>query len=392
MRPLSLQYFVYFAVIGCVLPYLTVYLVEWRGLTETQAGLLYGFHGVSVLVSPVLLTLFADTKVANRALIGGCFGVSAAGLATMLLGPGVGAVVVGYMVFRLAFSPIMSLEDGLTFAEQHAERSAGRAGRPYHATRVWGTYGFLGGNALIYGFLQGGWPIAVAIGSAVVWCGIGLANAARLPVFEEARRARGGKLPTLDAARRLMRPRLFGFCVAMLLLFLAASSYYAFFPLWMVREAGVAEKWIGVIAAVGVLLEIGPMLGFRWLVRRVGLRWVLLIGVGCMVGRFVWLAMDASATTAVANQLLHGMMVLAVHVAAPVYLNHHAEPSYRSSMQGVYSMAVIGTGQLVGPALAGQIAEVNLTWVFIYAAIVSAVAGVLLWVSVDRRGDREVAE
>jgi PPP family 3-phenylpropionic acid transporter len=391
MRPLSSQFFLCFAVLGSLLSYLTVYLVEERGLSEAQAGLLYGFHGLSLLVTPVVLTMFADTRVTNRALIGACFGGSAAGMAAMLLGPSVAWVVVGYLVFRLAFSPVMSLQDGLAFAEQHARQRAGQAVRPYHATRVWGTYGFLGGNALIYAFLQGGWPIWVAVSTAVGWCGLGLVNATRLPAFEESRRARGQSVPTADAIRKLLEPRQAGFCAAMLLLFVAASSYYAFYPLWLVREAGLAPKWIGVIASLGVVLEIVPILGLGWLVRRVGLRALLLVGVGCMVVRFVWLASDASVFTAVANQVLHGLMVVAVHVAPPVYLNHHAQPSYRSSIQGVYSMAVIGTGQLVGPAIAGQIAGVGLPWVFVFAAATSAVAGLLLTVSIDTRADRTVA-
>lgn len=391
VRPLSFQFFVYFAVLGCVVPYFTVYLVEWRGLTAAQTGLLYGFHGLSVLVSPVVLTLFADTKAANRMLIGGCFGVSAVGMTALLVGPGVVSVVVGYAVFRMAFSPIASLEDGLAFAEQHDRAERGLAVTPYHATRVWGTYGFLAGSMSIYAALAWGWPIAVATGAAAAWCGLGLIHAWRLPAFAEARDEASEALPTLDAARRLMTPRLLGFCGAMLLLMLGASSYYAFYPLWLVRDAGIAEKWIGVIAAAGVLMEIGPMLGFRWLVRRIGVRLLLMGTVAVTAGRFAWLAADASVWTAWGNQALHGTMVLAVHVIAPVYLNHHAEPSYRSSMQGVYSMAVLGVGALIGPAIAGWIATAwSLQAVFVYATAVTVLAGVLMGVSVDRRGDREV--
>ncbi|MEO0586757.1 MAG: MFS transporter, partial [Planctomycetota bacterium] len=179
MRPLSFQFFANFAVLGCVLPYLTVYLVEARGMTETQAGLLYGVHGLSLLFTPVLLTLFADTRITNRKLLAGCFAIAAVGLAGMLLDVGIAAIVAGYFVFRFAFSPIMSLEDGLAFAEQHADTQANRTPRPYHATRIWGTYGFLGGTAAIYALLNFGWPIGVAIGSATVWCVLGVINSAR---------------------------------------------------------------------------------------------------------------------------------------------------------------------------------------------------------------------
>ncbi|MEM0914463.1 MAG: MFS transporter [Planctomycetota bacterium] len=390
---MSFQFFVYFAVLGCIVPYFTVYLVEWRGLTEAQTGLLYGFHGLAVLVSPVVLTLFADTKLANRMLIGGCFGVSVVGMAALLFGQGVVWVVVGYAVFRMAYSPIMSLEDGLAFADQHDRAERGVAVTPYHATRVWGTYGFLAGSLSIYVALAWGVSLAVVTAAAAAWCGLGLIHAWRLPAVAEMRDEANEAVPTLDAARRLMTPRLLGFCVAMLLLMLAAGGYYAFYPLWLVRDAGVSEKWIGLIVATGVALEIVPILALRWLVRRLGVRLLLLGTTAIMALRLAWLASDASVFTAVASQLLHGPMVLAVHVVAPVYLNHHAEPSYRSSMQGVYSMAVLGVGALIGPAIAGWIAEGwGLPAVFAYATALTVVAAVLMGVSVDRQGDREIGE
>ena len=43
------------------------------------------------------------------------------------------------------------------------------------------------------------------------------------------------------------------------------------------------------------------------------------------------------------TQLFHGMIVLALLIAPPIFLNQHAEDRYRHSMQGLYAMAVMGT-------------------------------------------------
>jgi predicted MFS family arabinose efflux permease len=61
------------------------------------------------------------------------------------------------------------------------------------------------------------------------------------------------------------------------------------------------------------------------------------------------------------------MMVLIVHVAPPIYLNHHAKDRYRNSMQGLFVM-LTGSGRLIGSMVAGRLAQQELTHVFLVAA------------------------
>ena len=82
---------------------------------------------------------------------------------------------------------------------------------------------------------------------------------------------------------------------------------------------------------------------------------------------------------AIGVQLIHGLTVLVIHVAPPIFLNQRAGDRYRNSMQGLYTMAFAGAGRVIGAWSAGKIANLGLPKTFLAAAGVSAIATVLLY-------------
>jgi PPP family 3-phenylpropionic acid transporter len=398
--PIKRQFFFSFSVYGAVLPYLSVVLAD-RGLSMGQIGQVLSLTGVAIMVSPVVTTLLADTRVQSRTLLGILFALSAASLALLAGVRGFWLLLIVHGFFALAYAPVNALQDGLYFhrkAELEAMptvnsgdvgsggASSGGAGSggvaPYHVVRVFGTLGFIAPSLLLYLLLRQGLDA-----SAALWCGAACAaagafNAVTLPrqrraELAEGEKPPGSKLPTLAAARALCKPHTLVFCLAMLLLHLATTAYYGFYPLYLTDTLGVPDAWVGLITTIGVVVEIGFMLGFGWFVARFGLRGLMIWGSVVTLGRFALLAMFPNVGVAVATQLLHGMMVLIIHVAPPVYLNRHAEPAYRNSIQGLFAMAIYGTGRIFGNLLAGWVADVSLVAVFGWAAGLSLLAAAL---------------
>jgi PPP family 3-phenylpropionic acid transporter len=373
MRFLKAQYFLTFAVMGAVLPYLSVYLSNQRGLSDAQIGWVMSVSGLAIVVTPVAMTLLADAHIRTKWLMAGLYIVAAAGLGAMLPDYGFAPLFVAHAVFALAFAPMMPLQDGLYFREAEA----GAAGQPYQRIRVYGTYGFIAPALVIYLGLQwGGLSSAMAIAAGALTCGLGLVNTMLLP-GRPPRPREAGRLPTAAAARAMLRPSLLLFSAAMWLLHLAAAAYYTFYPRLLEQTAGVPEQWLGLISALGVVLEILFMLGFGVLLRRLGLRGLMVTGALAMALRMALLWLAPNAVVGVGTQIFHGLMVLVVHVAPPIYLNSHAEERFRSSMQGLYVMAVYGTARLVGNAAAGYLAEVSLTAVFAASAAACLVAAAI---------------
>lgn len=416
---------------GSVLPYLPVYLAQ-RGLSDAQVGYVLSLGGLAVFLTPVLMALLADMRLENRTLLGWVFIASAGALGLLLACQGFWGLLWVYGLFSLAFAPVLSLQDGLTFAQNSRRQDAGLSVTSYHKVRVYGTVGFIAPLVILCGLLAWGAPVQVSLVSGSVFAILALINTRKLPHTRGSlsasapsaevpdphprmppsppalpassddsvspadpgatptKASTGRGLPTLQAARRMLQPDIALFCAAMWLVHLTAGAYYAFYPIYLKRDIGVSEQWIGPIFAVGVSLEVLYMLGFGRLLKWLGLRQLMAIGVGAVAVRMALLAFVPTLAVAVGTQVLHGLMVLVIHVAPPIYLNHRAEPAYRNSIQALFAMLVFGTGRIAGTLLAGWVAQVSASGVlavFGWSAVVAGVSALLFAVAFrDRSG------
>lgn len=372
LRAIKGQFFLSFTVMGSVLPYLSVFLAQ-RGLTMSQIGWVLSLTGVAVVVTPVVTAALADTRVQGRTLLGLMFAGSGLSLAWLAGAQGYWPLLIAHGLFALAFAPVTSLQDGLYFQRSAELERHGATAQDYHIIRVFGTFGFIVPSLVLYFVLRSeSVDTAAAVWCGAVCCGVGALNAALLPKTrrdqaDNATPKPSPKLPTAAAFKALTEPHVLVFCVAMLLIHLAITAYYGFYPVYLTNTIGIDARWIGLISNLGVVVEIGFMLGFGWFLRHWGVRKLMIIGAACMAIRFALLGFLPGVGVAIGTQVFHGIMVLVVHVAPPIYLNRRADEAYRNSIQGLYAMIVFGTGRVAGNLIAGWIADVSLTAVFVYA-------------------------
>ena len=400
------QYFLAFALMGSVLPYLSVWLAN-RGLSDAQVGYVISTTGVGVMVSPLLITLLADTRFDRRRLLAAQQFAASLSLGVMLLSTGFTALLLAHLVFALALTPVIPLQDAVLFSEQGRQRSQGGSATPYHRVRVFGTLGFMVPSVLLFAHLRLGGSLDWAVGLAAGFAMLGAINARWLPRGEtpaaSPREAdatsgrgsggrRGSRLPTVAAAKSVMRSDALVFAGAMWLLFIAMSAYYTFYPVLLTRPTesggvGLDAMWIGLIANVGVAIELPFMLCFGWLLRRLGPKRLMTLGAAAMAIRMGLLWLFPIPAVAIGTQVLHGPMVLVMHVAPPVFFNRFAAEAYRSSVQGLYVVLVTGTGRIVGNVTGGQVATVGLGDVFFYATLLCLAATALFALAFRPRGE-----
>ena len=367
---------------GTIMPYVPI-LLSQRGLSTAQVGIVLAAAGVAVIISPVAMTLVADVHLQGRTLLAMLFVATAAAIGAMIPARGFEALLPAYLLFALVYMPMLPLQDGLNFGL----RQRGRQPVPYHRIRVWGTIGFMVPAVLLYLLLDRGWGVQIILYLAIGACVLGLCNTWRLPQLEAiaGEGDRGDRrLPTLEAGRQMLRPRLLTFCLAMWLLQMVSSSLNAFYPLYLTQTLHVADRWVGLITNLGVAIEIFYMLAFGWMLRRVGLFGFMLLGTVTIALRMALLFAVPTVAVAVATQAVHGLGVLVVNVAPIAYLNHHAQDRYRNSIQGLYAMAVSGTGRIAGNVIAGQIATFGILKVFGFTTLVALAALPLLAVALWR--------
>lgn len=386
--PLSVikfQYFIAYGVVGSLAPFLSLFLKQEQGFGDAQVGYATGASNAAAVLMPLLMTSVADLRQDARRLLAGIFAVSIAALAGLFLARGFWPVVFLLCLHSLAYVAMMPLQDGLNFAVQQQRTAAGQSAVPFHQVRVWGTVGFIVPSVLLFGFLAGGTPLRVILIAAIAFCVLGLLNSLRLPSAlapSASSPGAGGasrveRLPMLAAVRVLRRPPALVLCLSLMLANMAAASYYAFYPLYLTETIGIPAQWVGPIFNIGVVFEIGFMLGFGKMLGKLGFKAFVALGVCCLAVRLATLALYPTAAVAVGTQVVHGMIVVALHVAPALYLNRQAGDEYRTSMQGLLSV-LTGASRVAGSIVAGHIAQVSLLQTFGLAAILSFAAVLLL--------------
>jgi cyanate permease len=78
--PLKRQYFLAYAIMGSLMPFMAVFLKQ-KGFEETQIGSALGASHIAVLLTPVVLACWPDTKFESRYIMATVFALSSVAVA-----------------------------------------------------------------------------------------------------------------------------------------------------------------------------------------------------------------------------------------------------------------------------------------------------------------------
>ncbi|MGI9241685.1 MAG: MFS transporter, partial [Verrucomicrobiales bacterium] len=181
MRAIKAQYFLAYAPLGSLGPLLPIFLKHGKGFVESQFGILIALTAISMIVTPVLLALLADTRVDSRRLLAGSYLIAAISLVALFFADGVVMVSVLYLIYSLAMMPTLPLTDALFFSVERAAELEGERVSPYQYVRVWGTIGFIVPSLLLYFLIRGDGGAGAIIWVATASCLLAACNAFLLP-------------------------------------------------------------------------------------------------------------------------------------------------------------------------------------------------------------------
>ncbi|MCH6255070.1 MFS transporter [Puniceicoccaceae bacterium K14] len=398
MRILSWQFFLIYGSAATLGPYMALFLRD-RGFGEIQIGHIIGFSGWAIMLSPVVITGLADLKASPKWLLGGLSLLAALSVGGILVSVGYWPILAFFFLFTLSYAAMSPLLDGLFFGVKKSRSLGG--GRELHYTdfRVWGTYGYVVLLLLMFFPIRQTGAVSAALLAGLI-CYILIALGAMF--IPEGQRDEVTKkvsvLPSKSALVALLRRRSVLFTVAMFLLICVSAGFHAIYPVYVVEELGLPSHWMSIVLMLGSIVEIFWILGVKSFEMRWGQRAVMLGAVFLTVVRFALLYAFPSLAVAVSTELLHGAMICAMFVIPPSVLDDFANDGNRNSIQGVFTMLVIGGGRLVGAVLTGYVAEWDHRAVYLLYALITTLALAILWVgfrpgvkekfdALDARGD-----
>ena len=115
------------------------------------------------------------------------------------------------------------------------------------------------------------------------------------------------------------------------------------------NAVGLAVKWVGPVMSIGQWSEIIFLALLGLFIKRLGYKWVLILGTGSYALRYGLFALQEPAWLVVAAMTLHGLNYGCFFAGAFLYVEKVAPPRIRHSAQTVFGIVILG----IGPVAAG---------------------------------------
>jgi fucose permease len=159
----------------------------------------------------------------------------------------------------------------------------------------------------------------------------------------------------VDALAQLGSRPFYIFIAASLLLCIPLAAYYNFTQIFL-GDAGVSN--IAATQTLGQVSEVFFMLLMPFFFVRLGVKKMLMVGMGAWVLRYVLFALAAPASVfwmIVGGILLHGICYDFFFVTGQIYVDKKSTPAVRGQAQGFFVLVTYGVGMFIGAQIAGNV-------------------------------------
>ena len=315
--------------------------------------LAYMVSPIGSIVSPFLLGLVADRLFAVQKVMGDMHILSGI---FVFVAPIVSEVsstlfLLCLLFHMLCYMPTVGLATATAFHLLKDKEN------DFPSVRVFGTLGWIGAGIIVSYLLQGDTtplPMYVA-GIAGLAMGAYSFSLPDVPPKGKGKKISFRDMVGLDALKEMNSRPFLIFVIGLLLISIPFASYFAYVPLFL-KDAGVTSPAFKM--TFGQMSEVLFLLMMPWFFRRLGIKWVLILGLlawSLRYALFTFGATDAITSMLILGILLHGACYDFVYVAGQVYIDQKASPAIRAQAQGFFVLVSYGVGQGLGTLAAGAI-------------------------------------
>jgi predicted MFS family arabinose efflux permease len=152
----------------------------------------------------------------------------------------------------------------------------------------------------------------------------------------------------LEAMRLLAKPFVL---VLFIVTFLDAAVHQCYF-IWTGRfltspEVGIAGNWVMPVMSIGQVAEIGTMALLGMVLKSLGWRTTMTLGVLGHALRFAVFAFAPSPEVVIAINVLHGVCYAFFFATVYIFVDEFFPKDARSSAQGLFNFLILGLGPFV---------------------------------------------
>ncbi len=370
---LSSFYWFYFASLGALIPYWGLYLSQ-QGFSAVEIGELMAVIMSTKIVAPYIWGWIADHHGNRLFIIRVGSLLAAISFAAIFYSVQYWWLFLVLLLFSFFWNAVLPQFEALTFNHLYKQTSL------YSWIRVWGSIGFIV-SVTSLGFLFVYIDIAYLPNIVfILLSGIWLST-----LFVAEHRGDQQRTVHTPISHILYDRKVIALLLACLFIQASHGPYYTFYSIYA-ETHGYSRSYIGVLWAIGVISEVVAFALIPFLVKRFGLRTLLLLSLfsGCVRWLLIAFFIDNTFLTTFA-QLFHASTFGIYHAVAIAYIHRYFTGRNQGKGQALYSSVSFGIGGMIGSLYGGYLWEsAGSTVAFVVAAMLAFIAFVISWIFTEK--------
>ena len=351
---LSLLMFLQYFIWGTWYVTMGPYLNETLKFNGQQQGLAYGATALAAIVSPFFVGMVADRFFATEKILAVLHLVGGLLLLYVSTLDSFGTFYPVLLIYTLCYMPTLALANSLSF------RQMTDPGKEFPGIRVLGTIGWIVAGYVI-GVLGFGTSAGMFLAAATASIALGLYSFVlpHTPPTSVGHAVTMRDILGLDALALMKERSFLIFVLGSFLICIPLQFYYGLAGTFL-SEIGVAN--VSSKMTLGQWSEIGFMLLMPFFFVRLGVKWMLIVGMIAWTVRYTLFALgDAGAGMWMlyVGILLHGICYDFFFVTGQIYVDKKAPPHLRGAAQGFIAFVTLGVGMFIGSLVFGPVVDAN---------------------------------
>jgi nucleoside transporter len=344
---LSVMMFLEFFIWGAWLPLIFAYLPD-RGFNSTQQSWILNAFAIASFVGMFFSNQFADRNFAAERFLAVSQLIGGLAFLGLYWASDFWSFFALMMVHCLFYVPTISITNSIAFANlKDAQHEFG-------PVRLWGTIGWI----------AAAWPYLFFPERTNMFFFTGIASlvlaafSVTLPHTPPRPATPGeGSFAWLKAVKYLQFPFI-------LILFIATfvdTSVHQCYFIWtetFLQKIGIAKNWTGTVMSIGQIAEIGTMAILGLVLKRLGWRTTMIIGILGHFVRFILFAYVPLQWLAISINVVHGICYAFFFATVYIFVDEYLPKDVRTSAQGLFNVMILGLGPFIGnliwPALGNE--------------------------------------